>query len=513
MHHVQQRGTRIARYEIAATVDHTLGLLAEHGERARVVAGATDLMIELDRGARAGIDILVDLTRIPELAGIAIRDNTLHLGALVTHAQVVASDDIVRHALPLAQASAEIGSPQLRNRATVAGNLVTASPANDTISALMALDASVEIRSRRGERRVALTDFYPGFRQTVLAPDELVTRIVVPVVDGRRGIFVKLGNRRAQAISVVHLAAVVDTDPDGVVTAARLAVGSVAPTVVLLAEPAALLVGEPLGPATISAAAAAVRAAVTPIDDVRATATYRSDVIGTMVERGLQALATGTERSCWRPDAPRLWGRGAGGVTSPESVATGLDPDDRITVSVNGRPIQAAGAVGRSLLDWLRDTRSDGVDGAGVDGHGVDGDGADGAGVDGDGAGPFRGTKEGCAEGECGACTVTLDGVAVMSCLVPAARAAGCEVGTIEGLATGEELNPVQRAFVDCFAVQCGFCIPGFVMAASTLLEEIPEPSDDQIRHGLSGNLCRCTGYYPIIDAVRTAGIAIRGAR
>ncbi len=485
MHPVQQRGARVARYEIVASVEQAVGLLAEHGERARVVAGATDLMIELDRGARSGIELLVDITRVPRLADITVRDGAVHVGALATHAQVVASADIVRHALPLAQASAEIGSPQLRNRATVVGNLVTASPANDTISALMALDAQVALTSARGDRQVAVADFYPSFRQTVLTSDELVTGIVIPIVEGRRGIFVKLGNRRAQAISVVHVALVVDTDTDGVVSSARLAVGSVAPTVLLLTDPAARLVGQPLSSASAAAAAAAVRAAVEPIDDVRATAAYRSDVIATMVERALQVLAEGAERSRWASDTPRLWGRAApssdsGRASGPE--VSGFAGDDSITVSINGQPVPGAGAVGRSLLDWLRDRDQ------------------------------LRGTKEGCAEGECGACTVTLDGVAVMSCLVPAARAAGCEVGTIEGLASGGDLHPVQQAFVDCFAVQCGFCIPGFVMAASTLLEEFPEPTDEQIRQGLSGNLCRCTGYYPIIEAVRTASIAIRGA-
>jgi aerobic carbon-monoxide dehydrogenase small subunit len=147
----------------------------------------------------------------------------------------------------------------------------------------------------------------------------------------------------------------------------------------------------------------------------------------------------------------------------------------RISLSVNGDAAEADCWEGESLLFALREKLG------------------------------YPGSKNACEQGECGSCSVLLDGELVCSCLVLAAQADGHEVTTVEGLADDEELHPVQRAFVDAGAVQCGFCTPGLVVAAADLLRRSPEPSDDEIREALSGNLCRCTGYEKIFDAVRLA--------
>ena len=114
----------------------------------------------------------------------------------------------------------------------------------------------------------------------------------------------------------------------------------------------------------------------------------------------------------------------------------------------------------------------------------------------------LTGTKEGCGEGECGACSVMIDGQIVNSCLVPVVQVEGAQIRTIEGLATGDQLHAVQQAFIECGGAQCGICTPGMVMAAVSLLEKNPQPSEADIRHGLAGNLCRCTGYMKIFDSV-----------
>lgn len=115
------------------------------------------------------------------------------------------------------------------------------------------------------------------------------------------------------------------------------------------------------------------------------------------------------------------------------------------------------------------------------------------------------GVKVGCGEGECGACTVLVDGVATLSCICPAGKVSGRKVTTIEGLRHDRQLHVIQQAFVDCFASQCGYCTPGIIMAAKALLDQNPNPSRKEIMAGISGNLCRCTGYYQIVDAIELA--------
>jgi len=457
-------------------VDEAIRILAERGESARIVAGATDLILEIERGVRTGIDTLIDITRIPGLDQISLDDDgVIHLGPLVTHNHCVASKLIVERGFPLARAAWEVGAPQIRNRGTVAGNLITASPANDTITPLMALGAKVTLLSTSRERVVPLEQFYTGVRRTVMRPDEMLVDISFPALQvSQRGTFIKLGLRRAQAISLVD-AAFLLTFQGGRLQKAVITLGSIAPTIIHAAQAEAYLVGRTLDENTIEESARLAEQAAHPIDDVRSSADYRSEMVRICALRGLRSLAAGTEKSDYPPQPVLLWGQTDKRTTPMLPARVEHKNGTPIVTRINGQEHMFASGQNKTLLRLLREDAL------------------------------LTGTKEGCAEGECGACTVFLDGVAVMSCLVPAPRAHGAEIITVEGLARDGRLHPVQQAFIDVGAVQCGYCTPGFLMSAAKLLEERPHPTKDDIQQAITGNLCRCTGYYTIVQAIEKA--------
>jgi len=479
-------------YYTPATLDEALGLLAQHGSDARLIAGGTDILIELDRKIRTP-SALIDITRIPELDRIRLERGTFHLGPLVTHNHVVGSELLVERAYPLARACWEVGAPQIRNRGTTAGNLITASPANDTITPLWALGASVTLRSHRGERMLPFEQFFLGVRKTAMAPDEMLTDISFPALQPpERGVFVKLALRRTQAISVVNTVVILRFESPTPSKArgsgersrrgdrigrARITLGSVAPTIVRAPDAENFLAGKTLGDAAINAAGELATAAARPIDDVRGTAEYRSEMIRVTTIRALRMLRDGAERDDWPVAPAMLWGATDGHFPagSRPGAIHAEDGDQPIETRINGKPYTIRGANDKTLLRMLREDAG------------------------------LIGTKEGCAEGECGACTAFLDGIAVMACMVAAPRAHGSEIVTIEGLARDGALHPVQQAFVAEDAVQCGYCTPGFVMAGAKLLEEHPFPTRYQIEQSISGNLCRCTGYFSILNAIERA--------
>lgn len=466
-------------YYTPHTVDEALQLLADHREQARLIAGGTDLMVELERGLRSPA-VLIDISRLPGMDTITRDDRgRIHLGPLVTHNQVVGSRLCIDQAFPLVKACWEIGAPQIRNRGTVAGNLVTASPANDTIPPLWALDGAVTLQSRRGSRTLSLEEFFLDVRQIAMEPDEMIVDISFTAMSGDQvGTFLKLGLRRAQAISVVNVAVVLNMLAD-TITQARIALGSVAPTIVRATDAERFLTGKVLTHDVMAHAGALAAQTIAPIGDVRGSAEYRRYMTETLIRHALESLAEGTERDTLPPRPVMLWGKTSGNFPAPadtgQTYAHSEPGNEPIVTTINGETKTIYGANDKSLLRMLRENAR------------------------------LVGTKEGCAEGECGACTVFLDGIAVMSCMVPAPRAHGSRIVTIEGLAEGDNLHPVQQTFVDEGAVQCGYCTPGFIMSGASLMEESRNPSRDEIKQAISGNLCRCTGYYKILQALEKA--------
>jgi carbon-monoxide dehydrogenase medium subunit len=464
------------QYYTPSNLDQALELLAKKAPEARLVAGATDLMLELESGVRPEVKALIDITRVTGLDQITEdAEGWIRLGPLVTHNQCAGSALIREHAYALAQACWEVGAPQIRNRGTVAGNLITASPANDSIPVLIALDAVVTLQSAHSERDLPLTEFYQGVRKTVMEPDEILTEIrFLKGSAHRESAFFKLGLRRAQAISVVNAAAALELK-EGVVHSASIALGSVAPVVVRASEAEAFLVGKELDSKTLEEAARLAERAATPISDLRGSAKYRSHMVKVCVKRALKAIQDAGDRTGLPEDPVMLWGADYHLPPAPSKDIILHEPGEPIETRINGKVIRFDQGHEKSLLRLLREDAG------------------------------LIGTKEGCAEGECGACTVFLDGMAVMACLVPAPRAHGADIVTVEGLEQAGSLHPIQEAFIDEGAVQCGYCTPGFIMSGVKLLEEKPQPSRSDISQAFTGNLCRCTGYYKIIQAVEKA--------
>jgi carbon-monoxide dehydrogenase medium subunit len=303
--------------------------------------------------------------------------------------------------------------------------------------------------------------------------DEMLVDISFPALTiTQRGIFVKLALRRAQAISLVNVAIILNLKAD-TVKSAVITLGAVTPTIVHAEEAEKFLAKKKLNEKNIARAAELAMQAAHPIDDVRGSAAYRSEMVRVITMRGLTAIRDGNEQ-VGMPKRPILL---VGKTQKTEGGWQSADrfPDSPIETTINGKNYSFNSGHSKTLLRLLREE------------------------------GMLTGTKEGCAEGECGACTVFLDGKAVMACLVPAPRAHGAEISTVEGLSNGSKLHPVQKAFVDNGAVQCGYCTPGFIMSGAKLLEEKANPTRNEIEQAMTGNLCRCTGYYKIVKAIESA--------
>ncbi len=272
----------VEAYSLLATGDRT------------PIAGGTDLMVRITGEIGEPPERMLDIWRLEELRGIDVTPDggRLVIGSLATWTDIRRSPLVVTYLRALSEAAATIGAAQIQNRGTIGGNIANASPAGDSLPVLLAADAELVLGSVDGERRVAADEFWTGYRQTARRPDELLLRVEVPLVAGRTVRFRKVGTRRAQAISKVVLALAWRTvGAEAAWHDVRVALGSVAATPIRVASVEAVLEGAAPGVAIAQRAADALRASISPIDDVRSTADHRRLVSGRILARIIEDAA------------------------------------------------------------------------------------------------------------------------------------------------------------------------------------------------------------------------------
>ena len=275
-------------YTAPATLENALRIKGSYGADARVIAGGTDLILRM-RDQVYSPKMLLDLRRLA-LNTMSNHNGEMHLGAYLSHAQILASSELAAVFPALVEACRPFAGPPIRNRGTVGGNLVNASPAADLVPPLMAYDASVLLVSNKGQRLVPLTGFFTGPGKTVLQADEILTEIRLPLPPPRTAaVFSKLGQRQSMAISIVNLAVRLSLDTAGIVASARIVLGSVAPTAIRALSAERILQGIVLSSECISQAAVAAGREIAPIDDVRSSKAYRNRVTEVLVRRALTA--------------------------------------------------------------------------------------------------------------------------------------------------------------------------------------------------------------------------------
>ncbi|MFP4086339.1 MAG: FAD binding domain-containing protein [Desulfobacteraceae bacterium] len=271
-----------------ATVDEACRMMGELGDKTKILAGGTDLLVNMKKKLLAP-DHLVSLDRIPSLAQLDFANGSLRIGPCVKTAEIAESDAVISDFPALQEGASKLGSPLIRNLATVGGNLVTARPAADFPPSLIAYGATLVLKSNHGERTVPLTEFFQAPGQTVLSPDEMLEAIVLEKPSPLSGsAYIKLGVREALEISLINVAALLTLDEsDGSITAARVVMGSVAPTPLLSPSAEKVLLGEKPSDVLFLHAGEAAASDSRPIDDFRASAEYKRAMVRELTRRAL----------------------------------------------------------------------------------------------------------------------------------------------------------------------------------------------------------------------------------
>lgn len=277
-------------------IEEALEILSKYGKEIKVIAGGTDLLIQYyDRLYE--VNGWLDLKNIKELKDIRINKNKIEIGAMVSHAQLEKSEDIKEYFPILSQAAADIGSPQIRNRGTIGGNIVNASPAGDLLAPLMAYKAKFKLLSIQGEKIVPAEEFFIGPKKTILEPAQLLTQVILPLPSERTyGCWIKIGKRKALIIATITLALVVEMAEDNkTVKDVRTCLGSVAPTPIEIEEIREKMIGKKFSELDFNQLGQIVEDKISPIDDIRGTREYRKDVAKNIMINALKEID-----SAWR---------------------------------------------------------------------------------------------------------------------------------------------------------------------------------------------------------------------
>ena len=279
-----------SEYIAPVTLDAALEVVAERGVEAKVLAGGTDLLLEMRRPGGTAPGTVVDISRIRDLWGVAEHNGSVVIGPLVTHAEIASSGLLRRYAGLLCSASATVGSPQIRNRGTIGGNIVNAAPCADTVPPLVALGARVTLSSANGDRELDLAEFYQEPYVTVARPDEVLTSIRFgKLPSGASSSFVKLGRRNAVAIARLSVATILMLDRSGVITEARIVPGSAFPTWQRVTEAEGLLLGEKPSAKLFTAAGQASSRMMIAATGRRWSTEYKEPVLAVLVRRALES--------------------------------------------------------------------------------------------------------------------------------------------------------------------------------------------------------------------------------
>jgi xanthine dehydrogenase iron-sulfur cluster and FAD-binding subunit A len=458
-------------YVEVTTIEDVIRMMAQYGSRGRVLAGGTQLLVMM-KMEREKPEVLINIQKIPGMSHLRIgKEGELAIGACV-NIHTIRKNEYIRSVYPaLALACASFGSVQIELMATIGGNVCNASPASDTVPALMVYDAELELVSTTGIRRVRVEEFYLGPGKTRLQEGEILKSVILPKPKpDTSGIYLKI-TRVAADLAKASLAVIL-TRQGNIIQNCQIALGSVAPTVLRARRVESFLNGKDFSDENCQKAAEMASEDCSPIDDVRSSAWYRRQIIKVMVIDALkQVWHISGDKSDGKIPEQRTFAQGNEMGTRPK--ITTQTEKRQIDLIVNGKSQRVWVSPNELLLNVLRERLQ------------------------------LTGSKYGCGVGECSACTVHINNQPALACLVLAISLDQYSVDTIEGVQESDgTLHPLQEAFIEHAAFQCGYCTPGLIMSLTGLLKEMPKPDEDDIRDYLKGNRCRCTGYVSIVRAV-----------